>query len=99
PLLVPPPALLGATRKQGTGVIPPSGDGSDVVGTADSAHLHRGGRTEDFRGGRWVWAVIARRGDAELSVRVPPPTPHGAVAKERTSGKAAVGERAGIPER
>src|SRR5439155_25596112 len=91
PLVVPPPALHRAVRKQGTGVIPPSGDG---IRSGDSTHRHRGVRTEDIRGGRWVRAVIARRGDAELPVRVPPPTPHGAVAEERTGVKAPGGDRA-----
>src|SRR5439155_18870768 len=103
PLVVPSPALHCAVRKQRTGVITPSGDGLDVVGTADSAHLHRGVRTEDRRGGTWggswEWAASARRGGAELPVGVPPPAPDRAVHKERTGMIAAGGDGAGTRER
>src|SRR5207249_4415616 len=89
PFEIPPPALHRAVREKRTGVVVPAAHGE---GAGDSGHLHWGGGSRRPCGGVGDGPV------AELPVDVPPPAPHRAVPKERTTVVAPGGDGDGVGE-
>src|SRR5207249_10398867 len=85
----PSPAPRGPIRKQRRPVRAPRDDGG---GAGDAAHLHGGGGSRRPCGGVGDGPV------AELPVDVPPPAPHRAVPKERTTVVAPGGDGDGVGE-